>query len=118
MENQQNNFTSDNQDEVLALDTVEHVEPMTPPVYAANKDFAAVAQDYGQKITDAAKQAQGYLTERANVVGDKIKELQGKDLNEVAEQAKDFARQKPVQAIAISAAAGFILGMILRSGRR
>jgi ElaB/YqjD/DUF883 family membrane-anchored ribosome-binding protein len=51
-------------------------------------------------------------------VGDKIKDLQNVDINEVANQAKDYARQNPGQAILISAAAGFVLGLLLRGSRR
>ena len=40
------------------------------------------------------------------------------DLAEVAENAKDYARKNPGQAILISAAAGLLLGLILRGGRR
>ena len=116
METNNKTQAQNNQDEVLALDVVERVEPVNAPT--ATKDFAAMAQDYGQKFNEATKQAQDFLAQRATMVSDKIKELQEKDLTEVAEQAKDFARKKPMQAIAISAAAGFILGMILRSGRR
>ena len=41
---------------------------------------------------------------------DKIKELQNADLGEIAESAKDYARQNPGQAILISAAAGLLVG--------
>jgi len=78
----------------------------------------ALAQEYGQKIADAAGTAKGYVTDKVGVVGDKLKDLQNVDINEVANQAKDYARQNPGQAILISAAAGFVLGMLLRSGRR
>jgi ElaB/YqjD/DUF883 family membrane-anchored ribosome-binding protein len=53
-----------------------------------------------------------------SVVGDKLKELQKADLAEVAENAKDYARKNPGQAILISAAAGLLLGLILRGARR
>ena len=43
--------------------------------------------------------------------------LQNADLGELAENAKDYARQKPGQAMLISAAAGLLLGLIIR-GRR
>lgn len=76
------------------------------------------AQDYGQKISDAATHAKDYVSERVSVVGDKLKELQNADLREVAENAKDYARKNPTQAILISAAAGLVLGLILRGGRR
>jgi ElaB/YqjD/DUF883 family membrane-anchored ribosome-binding protein len=51
------------------------------------------------------------------VVGDKVKDLQNADLAEMAENAKDYARKNPGQAILISAAAGLLVGLILR-GRR
>jgi ElaB/YqjD/DUF883 family membrane-anchored ribosome-binding protein len=78
----------------------------------------ALAQEYGQKIVDAAGTAKDFVSEKVSVVGDKIKDLQNVDINEVANQAKDYARQNPGQAILISAAAGFVLGLLLRGSRR
>lgn len=78
----------------------------------------STAQEYGHKISEAATQAKDYVTDKVSVVGDKLKELQNADLAEVAENAKDYARKNPGQAILISAAAGFLLGLILRGGRR
>jgi ElaB/YqjD/DUF883 family membrane-anchored ribosome-binding protein len=75
------------------------------------------AQDYGHKITEAANTAKDYLSDKVSVVGDKFKELQNADLGELAENAKEYARQKPGQALLISAAAGLLLGLIIR-GRR
>ena len=80
--------------------------------------LSQTAQDYGQKISEAATQAKDFVTDKVSVVGDKIKELQNADLAEVAENAKDYARKNPGQAILISAAAGMLLGLILRGGRR
>jgi len=77
----------------------------------------ALAQEYGSKITEAASQAKDYVTEKVSVVGDKLKDLQNADLGEVAENAKEYARKNPGQAILISAAAGLLVGLILR-GRR
>ncbi len=79
--------------------------------------LSQTAQDYGQKISEAATQAKDYVSDRVAVVGDKLKELQNADLGQVAENAKDYARKNPSQAILISAAAGLVLGLILR-GRR
>ena len=76
-----------------------------------------VANDYGQKISDVASQAKDYVSDKVSVVSDKIKDLQNADLGELAENAKDYARKNPGQAILISAAAGLLLGLILR-GRR
>ncbi len=79
--------------------------------------LSQTAQDYGQKISEAATQAKDYVSDRVSVVGDKLKELQNADLGQVAENAKEYARKNPSQAILISAAAGLVLGLILR-GRR
>jgi ElaB/YqjD/DUF883 family membrane-anchored ribosome-binding protein len=76
-----------------------------------------LAQEYGQKISEVATQARDYVTDKVSVVGEKIKDLQNADLGELAENAKDYARQNPGQAILISAAAGLLLGLIIR-GRR
>jgi ElaB/YqjD/DUF883 family membrane-anchored ribosome-binding protein len=75
-------------------------------------------QTYGQKISEAANQAKDYVSDKVTVVGDKIKELQNVDVKELAANATDYARKNPGQAILISAAAGLVLGLILRGGRR
>lgn len=77
----------------------------------------ALAQEYGTKITEAASQAKEFVSDKMTVVGDKFKELQSADLAEITENAKDYARKNPGQAILISAAAGLLVGLILR-GRR
>ena len=77
----------------------------------------ALAQEYGSKISEAATQAKEYVSDKISVVGDKIKDLQNADLSEIKENAKDYARQNPGQAILISAAAGLLIGLIIR-GRR
>ena len=84
---------------------------------ATAADLAHTAQEYGQKISDAASQAKDFVSDRVVVVSDKIKELQDVDLGELAENAKAYARRKPGQAILISVAAGLLLGLIIR-GRR
>jgi len=76
------------------------------------------AQEYGQKVADAATQAKDYVADKMSVVGDKVKDLQNKDFSQVADEAKEYARQKPGQALLISAAAGFVIGLLLRSSRR
>ena len=77
----------------------------------------ALAQEYGSKITEVASQAKDYVSDKVSVVGDKLKDLQNVDYGEMAENAKDYARKNPGQAILISAAAGLLVGLILR-GRR
>jgi len=85
---------------------------------ATGTALSQTAQDYGHKISEAATQAKDFVTDKVSVVGDKLKELQNADLAEVAENAKDYARKNPGQAILISAAAGFLLGLVLRGVRR
>ena len=79
--------------------------------------LSQTAKEYGQKVSEVATQAKDYVSDKVSVVGDKIKELQNADLGELAENAKEYARQKPGQALLISAAAGLLLGLIIR-GRR
>ncbi|MGB8507456.1 MAG: hypothetical protein WCD76_03545, partial [Pyrinomonadaceae bacterium] len=74
--------------------------------------------EYGQKVADVATQAKDYLSDKASVVGDKFQDLRNADYQEMANNAKDYARQNPGQALLISAAAGFVLGLLLRGGRR
>lgn len=83
----------------------------------ASGTATALAQEYGTKITEAASQAKDYVSDKISVVGDKIKDLQNADLSEITANAKDYTRQNPGQAILISAAAGLLVGLILR-GRR
>ena len=74
-------------------------------------DLKMQAQEYGQKIQDAAVKAKDFAS-------DKFKEISAKDPKELVEDAKEFARQKPGQTILISAAVGLVVGLILRSGRK
>ena len=70
-------------------------------------DLKTQAQEYGQKIQDAAIKARDYA-------GDKFKEIQGKEPKELVGDAKEFARQKPGQALAISAIVGLVIGLIIK----
>jgi ElaB/YqjD/DUF883 family membrane-anchored ribosome-binding protein len=81
-------------------------------------EFSDSAHEYGRKIADAASRASDYIEEKAGVLGDKFKDLQGKNFQEIADDAKDYARRKPGHAILIAASAGLILGFFLRNGRR
>jgi ElaB/YqjD/DUF883 family membrane-anchored ribosome-binding protein len=80
-------------------------------------DLRMQAQEYGQKLQDAAGKAKDYASEKFAQAGDKFKELQNKDPKEILEDAKEYARQKPGQALLISAAVGLVLGLLLR-GRK
>jgi len=80
--------------------------------------IGARAKEYGQTVADAATTAKDYITDKASVVGDKIQGLRDVDYAEYANQAKDYARQNPGQALLVAAAAGFVIGLLVRSGRR
>ena len=80
-------------------------------------EFSDTAKQCGDKLADAASRASDYVSDKVNAVGNKIKDLQGKDISEIADEAKDYARKNPGHAILISAAAGLVLGFLLR-GRR
>jgi len=80
-------------------------------------DLKMQAQEYGQWLQDAAVKARDFASDKFTVAGDKFKELQNKDPKELVEEAKEYARQKPGNAILISAAAGLILGLLLKRRR-
>ena len=84
---------------------------------AAAGSAVGIAQEQAGRLTEAATHAKDYVTDKVAVVGEKLKDLQNVDYREMAENAKDYARQNPGQTILISAAAGLLVGLILR-GRR
>jgi Uncharacterized conserved protein len=77
-------------------------------------DLKMQAQEYGQKLQDAAVKARDFANEKFAQAGDKFKEMQGKDPKEILEDAKEYARQKPGHALLISAAVGLVVGLLLR----
>lgn len=80
-------------------------------------DLKMQAQEYGQKLQDAAVKARDYANQKFAQAGDKFKELQGKDPKEILEEAREYTRQQPGKALLISAAVGLLVGIIFR-GRR
>ncbi len=82
------------------------------------EDLKGQAQEYGQKLQDAALKAKDFANEKFAQASDKFKELQQKDPKVLVEDAKEYARQKPGQTILISAAVGLVLGLIFRGGRK
>ncbi|HVF44266.1 MAG TPA: hypothetical protein VM936_14685 [Pyrinomonadaceae bacterium] len=80
--------------------------------------IAGRAKEYGQTVVDAASQAKDYITDKAGPVVDKIQGLRDVDYQQYATQAKDYARQNPGQALLVAAAAGFVIGILVRGGRR
>ena len=80
-------------------------------------DLKMQAQEYQQKIQDAAIKAKDYANEKFAVASEKFRELQDKDPKELVEDAKKYARKNPGQTILISAAVGLVIGWLLK-GRK
>ena len=85
---------------------------------ATDRGIASKAKEYGQTVADAASQAKEFLSDKASVVGDKIQDLRNVDYGQLANDAKDYARQNPGQALLVAAAAGFVIGLLVRGGRK
>ena len=77
-------------------------------------DLRMQAQEYGQRLQDAATKARDFAGEKFAQASDKFKELQNKEPKELVEEAKEYARKNPGNAIMISAAAGLILGWLIK----
>jgi len=105
-----------NQDQGLIKTDVYNGEDKSTTDYMG--DFKGQAQEYGQKVQDAAMKAKDFANEKFAVASDKFKEMQQKDPKELVQDAKEYARQKPGQTILISAAVGLVLGLLLKGGRR
>ena len=107
--------TISNQEQGLVKPDVYNGEDNTTNNYM--NEFKGQAQEYGQKFQDAAMKAKDFANEKFMVASDKFKELQGKDPKELVSDAKEYARQKPGQALLISAAVGLVIGFLFK-GRR
>ena len=90
----------------------EESRPFTDDEYLG--DLKMQAQEYGQRLQDAATKAKDFANEKFAQASDKFKEISNKEPQELVEDAKEFARQKPGQTILISAAVGLIIGFLLK----
>lgn len=77
-------------------------------------DLKMQAQEYGQKIQDAAEKAQEFASEKIAQAGEKFNELKEKDPKEMVDDAKEYAKKNPGQTILISAAVGLVVGFLLK----
>ncbi|NNE98634.1 MAG: DUF883 family protein [Pyrinomonadaceae bacterium] len=77
-------------------------------------DLKMQAQEYGQKLQDAAEKAKDFAEEKLARAGDKFNELKEKDPKEIVEDAKDYAKKNPGQTILISAAVGLLVGFLIK----
>ena len=97
---------------LIQLDPVEEKEDLDDEYLG---DLKMQAQEYQQKLQDAAEKAKDFATEKFSQAGDKLKELQDKNPQEIVEDVKDYARRKPAQTILISAAVGLFVGLLFRN---
>jgi ElaB/YqjD/DUF883 family membrane-anchored ribosome-binding protein len=104
--------TTTNQEHSLITTDAYNSESKTGNDYL--NEFKGQAQEYGQKFQEAAMKAKDFAGEKFTVASDKFKELQGKDPKQLADDAKEYARKNPGQALLISAAAGLVLGLLLK----
>jgi ElaB/YqjD/DUF883 family membrane-anchored ribosome-binding protein len=80
--------------------------------------LAQTAQEYGEKIAEAAGQAKEYVTDKMGGISGRITELHNSEIGEIVEKAKDYARENPGQTILLSSAAGLLVGLLLGRSRR
>lgn len=109
---EENNFGQEDQSIVRTPQPIEQINNRN-----YSQDLRAQTQQYRQQAVEGFNKAKDRATEYWGQANDKLKDLQNKDLNQIAEDAKDYARRKPGQALMISAAAGLLIGMILRRRR-
>lgn len=81
-------------------------------------DFRTQVDEFGRRINDAAVRAKVFAGEKFTQAQEKFNEIKNKDPREVVENAKEYTRQNPTQALLITAAVGIVLGMLLRGRRR
>jgi ElaB/YqjD/DUF883 family membrane-anchored ribosome-binding protein len=82
-----------------------------------NGDFKEQVQDLGRKASEVAGKAKVIASEKFAAFESKFDELSNKDPKQLLEDAKEYARQKPGQALLISAAVGLVIGWIIK-GRK
>ena len=104
-----------NQEQSLVKTDIYNGEDKTQNDYLG--DFKTQAQDYGQQLQNAAMKAKDFAAEKFTQANDKFKELQNKNPQELVEEAKEYARKKPGEAILVSAVVGLVVGLLLK-GRR
>jgi ElaB/YqjD/DUF883 family membrane-anchored ribosome-binding protein len=96
------------------LAKVEEINGKDETYNESMNNYKGQAQEYGQRLQDAAMKAKDFAGEKFAQAGDKFKELQNKEPKEIVEDAKEYARQKPGQALLISAAVGLVVGILLK----
>ena len=82
-----------------------------------NGDFKAQVEDLGRKASEVAGKAKVIASEKFAAFENKFDELSNKDPKQLLEEAKEYARQKPGQALLISAAVGLVIGWLIK-GRK
>jgi ElaB/YqjD/DUF883 family membrane-anchored ribosome-binding protein len=79
-------------------------------VNEAREKVTEAAGNVGERISGMTSQARDMMNERMSQVRDM-------DWSHMSDNAMNYARQNPGQAILISAGVGFVLGLMLRPNR-
>lgn len=77
-------------------------------------DLREQVEDLGRKASEVAGRARAIASEKFAGVEAKFDELSNKDPKELLEDAKEYARRKPAQALLISAAVGLVIGWMIK----
>jgi ElaB/YqjD/DUF883 family membrane-anchored ribosome-binding protein len=71
-------------------------------------------KESAEKATEVAKEKYGVAREKVKVGYDKAR----KDMDTLVEDVNEYTRDNPGKAVLIAAGVGFVLGMLIRPGRR
>lgn len=83
---------------------------------AVGTAMASTARGYGEKLTTAATYAKDYVSNRAAIVGDKIKDFEAPGLDDITERTKLYVRQNPGWSILFAASIGYLCARWLTQG--
>ncbi|HEY1588868.1 MAG TPA: hypothetical protein VGG00_03960 [Rhodanobacter sp.] len=99
----------------------ERIKQATSSAVNSTKEAVDRAADHVEEglhhATDKAANAANRATEKAAEISDRGREVYDETMDRAdawLEQAREYVREKPVQAVAIALGAGWLLGRILR----
>jgi ElaB/YqjD/DUF883 family membrane-anchored ribosome-binding protein len=66
-----------------------------------------------ERAQEMAERAGSYVQERARDAGDQVQRLTGRPIDAWTRDAREYVREHPLQAIALTIGLGFLLGKML-----
>ncbi len=85
------------------------------------KKIGEGAERTGQQVRESAEKATVAAKERYEVAREKVKQgydSARKNLDHLGDDVNEYVRDNPGRSLLIAAAVGFLLGLLLRGGRR